>query len=278
MHEHDFVVCANRELHVRIWNRHETKTVICWHGLVRTSGDFVELGDALAELGYRVIAPDTLGRGLSEWAHSPEEYQIPAYLPHVLALVEHYRIEKTDWVGTSMGGLIGMAAASASLKGRIGRLVINDIGPEIPLDALIRINSYVGELPEFDRLSDFETRIRDIYAPFGTRTEQQWHTMAIQCSRRNEAGKWVSHYDPDVAGRFDPEVSVPTVWPLFEALDARLCLVHGKDSDVLTDDIVARMQSCKPEMTYIPVEGCGHAPGLHKPEHIDPVLQFLTGC
>ncbi|EAR09710.1 alpha/beta fold hydrolase [Reinekea blandensis] len=276
MVEHDFVLCHDRELHVRVWNRNAQNTVICWHGLARTSADFDELGLALAEQGYRVIAPDTLGRGLSQWAQDASEYQISNYLTHVQDLIRHYGISQCDWVGTSMGGLLGLVVASMTDTVTINKLVLNDIGPEVPTSALARIAEYVAEFPEFDRLSAFEDRIRQLYAPFGQRSDQQWRNMAMACGRRNPQGRWTSHYDPKVAVPFDPTKTPADAWSVFAALRCPILLVHGKESDVLTDAIVAEMKCQQPTLQYLPIAGCGHAPGLHRPDHIGPVLAFLT--
>lgn len=276
MYEQDFILSHERELHVRIWNREAEKTVICWHGLARTGGDFIELGDALAEQGYRVIAPDTIGRGLSQWADSESEYEIPNYLTHVQTLIDHYQITSCVWVGTSMGGLIGMVAASSTLVNVITKLVINDIGPEIPQEALVRIAEYVNDFPQFEKLTEFENRIRDLYAPFGTRSEQQWHEMAVQCSRRLGNGKWVSHYDPKIVGQFDPSKPAVTIWPLFESISCPMMLIHGLQSDVLPLEIAEKMQQVKPGMAYLPISGCGHAPGLHVESHIKPVVEYIS--
>lgn len=275
MCEHDFILSHDRELHVRIWNRDAQDTVICWHGLARTGGDFLEIGDALASKGFRVIAPDTIGRGLSQWAESASEYEIPNYLTHVQTLLSHYEIASCTWLGTSMGGLIGMVGATTTLKGIVQKLIINDIGPEIPKEALQRIAEYVNDFPEFDQLSGFEHRIRELYAPFGERSNQQWHEMAIQCSRRLTNGRWVSHYDPNIVGQFDPSKPAVSIWELFESIDCPLMLIHGLDSDVLPMSMVNKMRELKPDMHYLPIERCGHAPGLHVPSHIDPVVEYV---
>lgn len=276
MHEHDFIQCHQREIHVRVWNRQAQRTVICWHGLARTSGDFVELGDTLAEKGFRVLAPDTIGRGLSQWADTASEYQLPNYLNHVQALFDHYGITLCDWVGTSMGGLLGLVAAATTHTDAIGNLVLNDIGPEVPLEALERIATYVGEFPEYTRLSEFESRIRTLYAAFGDRTDQQWRSMAMDCSRRNGQGRWTSHYDPKIAVPFDPDQSSSDAWSLFKALTCPILVMHGQSSDVLTDAIVDRMKLCQADLRYVSIPDCGHAPGLHLPEHIALVMAFLT--
>lgn len=276
MWESDFVECSGREIHVRVANRSARKTVICWHGLARNSGDFHELGSELAEQGYRVLAPDTLGRGLSQWAENPaEEYNLANYISHLSELFQFYELESFDWVGTSMGGLMGLLVASVYYPDRINRLVLNDIGPEVPAESLRRINQYINEPTRFSRLSDFERRIRQLYAPFGPRSATQWHDMAIQSSRRNEQGDFVMHYDPAIGHQFQPAKPAPDLWTLYEQIQAPMLVVHGMKSDVLTSNIVAKMQAIKPQLQYYAVEYCGHAPGLHDVEQIQAVTQFL---
>ncbi|MDN3650722.1 alpha/beta fold hydrolase [Reinekea marina] len=276
MFEQDFIRCQDYEVHVRVWNRNAKKTVICWHGLARTGADFTELAESLAHQGFRVLAPDTIGRGLSQWADNASTYEVPVYLNHAQSICEYYQVESCTWVGTSMGGIIGMVAATSVLKDKIDRLVINDIGPEIPSAALTRIVEYVSDFPAFETLSSFECRIRELYAPFGERSEQQWHQMAQQCSRRLDNGQFVSHYDPKIVQQFDPSKPPVTLWGLFEMIECPLMLVHGLDSDVLTEGIVDKMQAVKPNMHYLPVKGCGHAPGLHTKKQITPVADFIS--
>ncbi|WP_162622652.1 alpha/beta fold hydrolase [Salinisphaera orenii] len=154
MLEHDFITLSNRELHVRVWNRSADKTLICWHILARNGADFEPLADALAKQGWRVLAPDTIDRGWSQWAKRPrKEYQFETYSALALGLLEHYRVDRLHWLGTSMGGLLGMVLKSGPLASRIERLILNDIGPAIPTAALRRIANYVRETPAFDTLS-----------------------------------------------------------------------------------------------------------------------------
>ncbi len=276
MMEHAFVTLENRELHVRVWNPLAEKTVVCWHGLARNGFDFEPLGDALAEQGYRVLAPDTLGRGLSQWAKNPrEEYHFELYSQLALSLLDHFKIRRLSWVGTSMGGLLGMLLASDPLRDRLDRLVLNDVGPTIPTESLKRITDYVRDTPVFDTLSAFEARIRTLYEPFGKRSDASWREMAMACSRRLPDGRFVTHYDPEIVGQFDETAPPLDLWSQFEAIDCPVLLLHGTQSDVLTSDIVSAMQSRKPGLSLLSFDDCGHAPGLHLADHILPVVRFL---
>lgn len=278
MMEHEFVTLQDRELHVRVWNPRASMTVVCWHGLARNGHDFEPLGEALAERGYRVLAPDTIGRGLSQWAKEPRrEYQFERYGELALSLLDHYEVGRLSWVGTSMGGLLGMLLAAGPLKARLDHLVLNDVGPAISVDSLKRITNYVRDVPTFDTLTAFEARIRTLYAPFGPRSDASWREMAMACSCRLPDGRFVTHYDPEIVGQFDEAAPPVDLWPQFERVDCPLMLLHGTQSDVLTADIVATMQSLKPGLNYLAFDDCGHAPGLHLAEHILPVVRFLAG-
>jgi pimeloyl-ACP methyl ester carboxylesterase len=251
--------------------------VVCWHGLARTGADFEPLGDALAGQGFQVLAPDTPGRGYSQWAQDPAaEYNLPVYADQALALLDHYQVDRLWWVGTSMGGLLGILLASGTLAQRVDRLVLNDIGPEIPGDALRRIVDYVRGFESFASLSAFEQRIQTLYAPFGPRDEQGWHQMAIECSRRLPNGRFVPHYDPDIVGPFDEAAPLPDLWAAFCKIDCPQLLMHGRQSDVLTDAIVTKMRKHSADLKVVSFADCGHAPGLHLKTHLDPLLAFLN--
>lgn len=277
MMERDLVMVHNRELHVRVWNRGAASTVMCWHGLARNGADFEPLGEALAAQGFQVLAPDTPGRGLSQWAEDPaREYQLPVYTDQALALLDHYRVDRLQWVGTSMGGLLGIVLASNALAGRLDRLVLNDIGPELPTAALRRIVDYVRNPECYSSLSAFEQRIRELYAPFGPRDDQSWHQMAVDGSRRLPDGRFAPHYDPDIIGAFDESAPPLDLWSAFSSIRCPILVVQGGESDVLTDNIVARMQSRASSLKVVQIAGCGHAPGLHLNEHLVPLLSFLN--
>lgn len=276
MMERDLVAVQNRELHVRVWNRGAAHTVMCWHGLARSGADFEPLGAALAERGFQVLAPDTPGRGLSQWAQDPaREYQLPVYADQALALLDHYRVDRLQWVGTSMGGLLGIVLASDRLARRLDRLVLNDIGPELPASALRRIVDYVRNQESYPSLSAFEQRIRELYAPFGPRDGQGWHQMAVENSRRLPDGRFAPHYDPDIIGAFDESAPPMDLWSAFSSIQCPMLVVQGGQSDVLTDAIVKKMQGRAAGLKVVRFAECGHAPGLHVQAHLTSLLTFL---
>ncbi|WP_028022283.1 alpha/beta fold hydrolase [Enterovibrio calviensis] len=272
-----YPIINGKEIHVRTWNPEGGETVICWHGLARNSIDFVAIGDELAAKGYRVIAPDTLGRGLSQWADSPKrEYSYANYLEMATAIMDFYRCERVHWVGTSMGGLIGMLlAASEEESERIGSLVLNDIGPEVPTDALKRIVSYVKESMVFQRYSEINQYLQTLYQPFGPHTSQEWQLMISASIRRLDGGGYTTHYDPEILAGYDANAPVLNLWRQFAKLAQPTMLMHGLHSDVLTKDIVKRMREVQPHMAVNYYLGCGHAPNLFYQSYRKDVVHFI---
>ncbi len=272
----EFITINDRSIHVRVYNPEQEKTIVCWHALARNGSDFETIALLLSEK-YRVLCPDTLGRGLSQWAKDPgKEYNYSNYAGIALAICEHFNVHKLDWLGTSMGGIIGIILASGPLKNRIQRLVINDIGPEIPDDALQRIVDYVsGVQPEFETFIEYENYLKELYNIMGERTNEQWFRMTSQSLRRKDNGRFTVHFDPDIIQVSDETVPTIDLWDLFKQVDCPLMLLHGLLSDVLTRDIVARMSAIHAGMKVIRIPDCGHAPGLHLDDHNTPILDFL---
>ncbi|MEZ8140709.1 MULTISPECIES: alpha/beta fold hydrolase [Enterovibrio] len=272
-----YPIINGRELHVRTWNPEGGETVICWHGLARNSIDFVALGDELAAKGYRVIAPDTLGRGLSQWAESPKnEYSYANYIDMAVKLMDFYHCDRVHWVGTSMGGLIGMLLASSDdQRHRIGSLVLNDIGPEVPADALKRIIHYVQKPISFRRYSEINQYLQTLYQPFGPHTSQQWQTMISASIRRLDNGHYTTHYDPNILAGYDENAPVLNLWRQFTKLGQPTMLMHGLHSDVLTKDIVKRMRIVQPAMAVNYYLGCGHAPNMFFKSYRQDVMHFI---
>ena len=183
-----YIRCLGRELHYVEWGAGNQRTVIAWHGLARTGRDMDELAVYLSSAAggaYRVICPDTIGRGLSQWSPDPKnEYCLAFYTRLATAFVDQLGIDEFDWVGTSMGGAIGMVAAAGSLRGRIRRLVLNDMGPQIADSALKRIRTYAGNPSAFDTVSQLEQYFRIIYKPYGFLTDDQWRRLTETSTRR----------------------------------------------------------------------------------------------
>lgn len=268
--------CAGYELHVSEWGSPDRDPVLLWHGLARTGRDFDELAWALSER-YWCLCPDMIGRGLSEWARDPvADYCFARYGEVAAALVEETGADRVRWIGTSMGGLLGVHLAGGALKGRVSRLVINDVGPAVPEAAVARIVDYVGKPPAFGRLSEAEAYLRRVYTPFGPNTDAFWRRMAASSVRRREDGRLTLHYDPRIVAQFESHPEDGDLWTRFEAVDCPILLVRGAASDVLPAELAGEMAERNPNCRLIDLEGYGHAPTLARPQDAEFLSGFLN--
>jgi pimeloyl-ACP methyl ester carboxylesterase len=237
------------------------RVLICVHGLARRGRDFDRLAHAL-EADYRVVCPDLPGRGNSQWLPVAADYQPATYLQNLVALIARLDVEVVDWVGTSLGGLLGMMLA-AQPHTRIRRLVVNDIGGYIGLPALERIASYVGADPEFADVAAVEAYLRQIYAPFGALSDDHWRHLAEVSFRRVENGKLRMHYDPALAEPFKQGFSEPvTLWPVWDAVRCPVLILRGAQSDILWKETADEMLTRGPQAKLVEFPGIGHAPML----------------
>ena len=228
-----YLRCEGRELHYTEWGAPDAPALIMWHGLARTGRDFDELAQALAG-DYRIICPDTIGRGLSQWSPDPvAEYQLEFYARLARTLLDSLSLTRVRWVGTSMGGATGMLAAATTLKGRVSHLVVNDIGPTLPQPAIARILAYAGNPPAFDTVTELETWLRAAYKPYGWQSDEQWRRMAETSVRRLPDGRVTAHYDPAIVGQFSHHPTDYERWTEYDSLDMPLLLLRGADSDLL---------------------------------------------
>jgi pimeloyl-ACP methyl ester carboxylesterase len=247
--------------------------LVCVHGLTRTGRDFDELARALCGQ-WRVVCPDVAGRGDSERLPDPMLYGLPQYVADMVTLIARLDVEGCSWVGTSMGGLIGMALA-AQAGSPVRRLVLNDAGPLITRVSLERIASYVGKAPGFASVADAEQYIRAISAPFGPHSDAQWRFLTETWLRRNEDGSWRAHYDPRIAQpNLVPEKDLE-LWSLYDAVRCPTLLLRGEQSDLLTRETAAEMKRRGPKATVVEIPGVGHAPTLLHPVQIAIVRDFL---
>jgi len=272
----NYLTCAGREIHYTERGQDNPETVIMWHGLARTGRDFDIAADLLAR-SYRVICPDTVGRGLSQWAEDPKkEYCLAFYGDIAVDLVSQLRIEKLRWVGTSMGGAIGIHLAGDRLQGRISHLVINDIGPQLAPAAVERILIYAGSPPAVATMAQLEHMLRTIYEPFGYMSDEEWRSMAESSSRRLENGKWTIHYDPKMVEQFVHHPTDYDQWDTYDRVTAKTLLMRGAKSDLLlrewAEDMTRRGPCCK----FVEYEGIGHAPALNVPDQLDVLTAFLA--
>ncbi|MGR3454060.1 alpha/beta fold hydrolase [Pseudooceanicola sp.] len=269
------VPVMDHEIHVTEWGDSSGRPLVMWHGLARTGRDFDEIAEALSD-EYFVICPDTIGRGLSSWSMNPEaEYSVEYYAGIAADLLDHYGFDSAGWLGTSMGGMIGMRLASGPHADRLSCLLINDIGPEIPPEAIRRIVDYVSELPDFGTVSEGESWLRAVYRPFGPAPEAFWRRMARTSLRRRADGRLTLHYDPRITVQFTASRDELTTWDRFARIDTPTHLFRGRDSDVLPAEIAQLMtrRGPHPEVTEF---DCGHAPTLSRPEDIALIRDLLA--
>ena len=279
-----YLRCAGREIHCTLWGAGHTRTVIAWHGLARTGRDMDELGQHLAAQGYRVVCPDTLGRGYSQWSPQPEQEYCLAFYARIAAdLFEQLGIASAHWVGTSMGGAIGTVCAAGllqpQLQGRIRSLVLNDNAPQLADAAIARIRAYAGNPPDFETLTELEAFFRQAYRPFGWLSDAQWRRLAETSMRRLPDGRVTPHYDPAMVQQFVHHPDDYLLWAHYERLTQPVLLLRGAESDLVLPETVVRMRDCGPglagRLQVIEVPGCGHAPALNVPEQLEAVLSFI---
>jgi pimeloyl-ACP methyl ester carboxylesterase len=274
----NYLACAGRELHYMEWGAQRDETVIAWHGLARTGRDMDDIAAHLAQR-YRVICPDTLGRGLSQWSPAPQaEYCLDFYAEQARALVDQLGLAQVHWLGTSMGGAIGVKAAAGTLRGRIRRLVLNDVGPQ-PADAAIeRIRSYAGNPPAFATVSELETYFRTVYQPYGAMDDAQWRRLAETSTRRLPDGRVTPHYDPAMVMQFTHHADDYLLWDAWDALNLPVLCLRGEHSDLLLPEVADAMRNRGPRAVVVTIAGCGHAPTLNTPEQYALVERFLSGA
>jgi pimeloyl-ACP methyl ester carboxylesterase len=249
------------------------RVVICAHGLTRNGRDFDTLARALAPR-FRVVCPDVAGRGLSQWLAHKQDYGYPLYLADMAALIARTGAEQVNWVGTSMGGLIGMMLA-AQPETPIERLLVNDVGPFIPQAALERLAIYVGKAPRFATLNECEQYLRMVLTPFGALTDEQWRHLAEHASRRNDDGSFDLSYDPAIAQAFAGPPQDVALWPVWDAIRCPSLVLRGKESDLLLRSTAEEMTRRGPKAQLVEFDGIGHAPALMAEDQIAAVRQFL---
>jgi pimeloyl-ACP methyl ester carboxylesterase len=272
-----YLPCEGRELHYTEWGAQHAETVIAWHGLARTCRDMDDIAEHLSQ-HYRVICPDTIGRGLSQWSADPaNEYCLAFYVKLATSLVNQLGLERVHWLGTSMGGAIGTVAAATSLRGRIRRLVLNDNGPQLAEAAVLRIRSYAGNPPTFGTVSELEQYFRTIYKPYGWLSDAQWRRLTESSTRRLPDGRVTPHYDPAMVMQFTHHDDDYSRWDEWDSLDLPVLCLRGEDSDLLLRETTDAMRNRGPRAVVIEIPGCGHAPALNTLEQFGVVERFLKG-
>ncbi|MBI5277272.1 MAG: alpha/beta hydrolase [Burkholderiales bacterium] len=280
----NYATCAGREIHYTEWGTAERGTVIAWHGLARTGRDMDELAQHLAARGWRVVCPDTLGRGLSQWSRDPsKEYKLEFYARIAADLFDQLGIERAHWVGTSMGGALGTVCASGlfqpQMKPRIASLLLNDNAPQLAAPALQRIRAYAGNPPAFDTMAELESFFRQVYKPFGWLSDAQWRRLAETSTRRLPDGRITPHYDPAMVRQFIDHPNDYDIWQHYDEIRIPVLLLRGAESDLVLREAAEGLMLRGPGLLgltrVVEIAGVGHAPALNVPEQLELVTQFI---
>lgn len=260
------------------WGDQRNRDVlVCVHGLTRSARDFDFLARALCD-HYRVVCPDLAGRGDSERLADPLLYVVPQYAADMVTLIARLDVEAVDWVGTSLGGLVGMALASLSGT-PLRKLVLNDAGPVVSHASLERIAAYVGLTPTFPTFDKAVEYVRAISAPFGPHSEEEWRFLARNWVRQDKDGAWRPHYDTRIAEPFKatmPEGDL-LLWEHYDAVRCPTLVLRGANSDLLAKKTVEEMARRGPKAKVAEIPGVGHAPTLLHADQIAIVRDFLVG-
>lgn len=255
------------------------KVLLCVHGVTRVSDDFDDIAKELSN-EYRVVCPDIVGRGRSDWLRDPQYYKISQYVSDIVTLLARLNADTVDWIGTSMGGLIAMELAA--LPGHpIRKLVLNDIGPALEPASLVNIGNYIGQELRFPTFDEAKSYIRAISASFGPHTDEQWDRLARNVLRQLEDGQWTRHYDLALAEPFkqayfsNVDESEALLWKAYDAIQCPTLLIRGAQSGLLTAETATAMTQRGPRAALIEFAGIGHAPTLMHADQISPVKDFL---
>ena len=262
------------------WGEPENpKVLICVHGLSRNGRDFDALASALSA-DYRVVCPDVVGRGRSDWLRDAANYGIAQYVADMMLLIARLDVETVHWLGTSMGGLIGMVLAS--LEGTpISRLLLNDVGPVISAESIKRIGDYIGRAPKFDSFADAEKYIRLVSAPFGALTDAQWRQLTESSVCQSACGRWEMRFDAaGIAESFRRATTVGEIdlWPIYDRIRCPTLVVRGAQSDLLSRETVQVMASRGPRPEVVEVPGVGHAPMFMEEGQIGIARRFFLAA
>ncbi|MDQ6620918.1 MAG: alpha/beta hydrolase [Pseudomonadota bacterium] len=249
------------------------RVVVCVHGLTRNGRDFDDLARRLMST-HRVIAVDMPGRGESEWLREPMEYGFPTYLTTLTALLARTGADRVDWMGTSMGGLLGMVMA-AQPNSPVARLVLNDVGPVLEAAALARMSQYVGADPTFETYAEILEHVRSVSAPFGDLTDAQWEHLTRSSVAERADGRWGFRYDPRLALPFRASPAPAHLWSVWDAITCPTLLLRGSESDLLSEATAQAMTTRGPKAELVQFAKVGHAPALMSVDQIDPVAAFL---
>lgn len=263
------------------WGNPSGRPLFCVHGLTGGKADFLYIGEYLGQRGYFIVAPDLPGRGDSEFLRDPDRYCFDEYLIHLQNLLDHLALNQVDWLGVSMGGLLGMRMMEERPQ-LIRRLILSDIGPEVPESALDLIKGYLSLSPIFSTLDDVVAAFKQSSGtPFyrGRMNEEEWRYYSETHVRKNAEGQWVRSFDPAIAIRFNSEpLGRRDLWPMWKKIVAPTLLLHGSLSLLMTESIVARMKAEKrgAPLNRVLFPDCGHVPSLYPESQIRLLEDWLA--
>lgn len=281
-HRQASVLCATASgFHRMAWREwgdaRNPRVLVCVHGLSRSGSDFDDLAQALAG-EYRVVCPDVAGRGASDWLRNPADYAVPVYVNDMVTMLARLGVESVDWVGTSMGGLIGMLM-SALPGSPIKRLVLNDVGPVVTAVSLARIGTYIGKAPDFADFAAAEKYVRMVSAPFGPHSDAQWKKLTENVVRRQPDGRCKMHYDPAIGRAFEAAGTAKDMelWMFYDRIQCPTLVTRGAESDLLTSEAAHAMTQRGPKAKLVEFAGVGHAPTFMQADQIAVVRDYLLG-
>lgn len=269
-------------------NPQAQRTVLCVHGLSRQGRDFDVLARSLvqsSEDNLRVVCPDVVGRGQSDWLADPAGYQLPTYVADMLHLLRHLEATTVDWIGTSMGGLIGLGvcAHASAVGARVRKLVLNDVGPVVQWDSLVRIASYLGRTMQFASMQQAAEALWSISSSFGPHSEAQWLELCRHMVKPLPQGQ------SGVALHYDPAIAIPVrnltqetasqgeaaLWQIYDGITAQTLLLRGMESDLLSPATALQMTVRGPKARLVEFAGVGHAPTLIADDQVQAITAFL---
>ena len=253
------------------------RVALCVHGLSRQGRDFDRLAAALADRGWRVVCPDLPGRGRSDWLANPEDYNLPQYVMDMTVVIAAIGAAEIDWIGTSLGGLVGMVVAGQQ-RSPVPRLVINDVGPFLPWQALHRLATSVRNAPrQFPELEAAVAYYRRELAPFGDLSDDEWLHLTRYNVAPNADGSWRKLADPEIAAAFRPGWFFNlSLWTYWDAIACPTLVLRGAASDLLLSSTAAEMSRRGPRADIVEIPGCGHAPALLGADQIDIIVNWLA--
>ena len=252
------------------------RVAVCVHGLSRQGRDFDVLASAMARQGWRVICPDLPGRGRSGWLRDPQEYNLPQYAMDLTAIIARLGVAKVDWIGTSLGGLIGMVLAGQE-NSPIRKLVVNDVGPYLPWQALHRLGNSIRNAPRtFPDLASATTHHRTALAPFGHLTNGEWEHLALHSVIEVDGGGWRKRCDPEITAAFRSGLFFNlSLWSYWDAIRCPTLVLRGAASDLLLPSTAKDMTRRGPRADLVEFPGCGHAPALMDKLQVGTVIDWL---